>query len=89
MARLQDSDSINVLSLHLFEIGGLVVTPEARNKGIGRKLVEFACEQVKNQNIALRVRCNAKRQETHEFYERIDFITTKSQLVFEMYLGDD
>ena len=140
IARLQDSDSINVLSLHLgydnaaplvakkrlkclidsssddvwvfedagiilgwihvykahrlasaafFEIGGLVVTPEARNKGIGRQLVEFACEQAKNQNIALRVRCNTKRQETHEFYERIGFITTKSQHVFEMYLGDD
>ncbi|KXO09034.1 GCN5-related N-acetyltransferase [Moritella sp. JT01] len=140
MARLQDSDSINALSLHLgyeiatqlvaeerlqclidssnddvwvfedagiilgwihvykahrlasaafFEIGGLVVTPEARNKGIGRQLVEFACEQAQNQNIALRVRCNAKRQDTHEFYERMGFITTKSQHVFEMYLGDD
>lgn len=139
MASLQDSDSINALSLHLgyeiatqlvaeerlqclidspsdnvwifedtgiilgwihvykahrlasaafFEIGGLVVTPEARNKGIGRQLVEFACEQAKNQNIALRVRCNAKRKETHAFYEKIGFIMTKTQYVFQMNVGE-
>ena len=139
MARRQDSDSINALSLHLgyeiatqlvteerlqclidsssddvwvfedtgiilgwihvykahrlasaafFEIGGLVVTPEARNKGIGRQLVEFTCKQAKNQHIALRVRCNAKRQETHAFYEKIGFITTKSQYVFQMNVDE-
>jgi len=75
-----------VASGMFYEIGGLVVDPNTRKKGIGRKLVEFAVKQAAAQNIELRVRCNAQRQETHQFYEKLGFSSTKTQHVFKMCL---
>ncbi|MDO6709021.1 GNAT family N-acetyltransferase [Photobacterium sp. 1_MG-2023] len=62
-----------------FEIGGLVVSPEARGKGIGKALVKYA--QKKNKG-DIRVRCNELRKDTQEFYEAIGFGVNKVQRVF-------
>lgn len=75
-----------VASAMFYEIGGLVVDPKARNQGIGRKLVEFVVEQSAAENIGLRVRCNSLRKETHKFYEKLGFSSTKEQYVFKASL---
>jgi ribosomal protein S18 acetylase RimI-like enzyme len=75
-----------VASGMFYEIGGLVVDPEARNKGVGRKLVEFAAEESETENIELRVRCNSQRKDTHEFYKKLCFSSSKTQIVFKMCL---
>ena len=66
------------------EIGGLVVDENNRGQGIGKLLVEKAREWAKEKHIAkLRVRCNKKRAEAHQFYQAIGFIESKEQKVFE------
>ena len=62
------------------EMGGLVVDPEFRGRGIGKLLVNRIWETGAGK---FRVRCNEKRKETHEFYKSLGFSTNKSQLVFE------
>lgn len=66
------------------EIGGLVVAPTARKQSIGRKLVEFAAIESAKQNLRLRVRCDSRRTETHQFYDHIGFTKVKSQYVYNM-----
>ncbi len=73
-----------VASAAFNEIGGLVVDPDSRNKGIGRKLVEFACRHSIALDLELRVRCHSKRQEAHRFYEKMGFSHSKSQYVFDI-----
>ncbi|KZN13926.1 GNAT family N-acetyltransferase [Marinomonas sp. TW1] len=92
----EESDSIlgwlhvfkayRVASGMFYEIGGLVVAPDARKKGIGRKLVEFAAKESEAENIELRVRCNSQRKDAHEFYKRLGFSASKTQSVFKMFL---
>ena len=62
------------------EIAGLVVCPEHRDQGLGRKLVDRV---TLNNPGKLRVRCNEKRSDAHKFYESIGFQPNKSQRVFE------
>lgn len=64
------------------EIGGLVVDDAARRCGVGRALVQRAREYAQQQGMAVRVRCNAKRADSHAFYRDIGFGTLKSQQVF-------
>ena len=66
------------------EIGGLVVSTRYRRQGIGRRLVEHALQWAKARGLRVRVRCNAKRTETHEFYRALGFRITKTQLVFDV-----
>ncbi|MEH6453701.1 MAG: GNAT family N-acetyltransferase [Psychromonas sp.] len=68
------------------EIGGLVVAPTARNRGIGRLLVEFVAKQSRDKNLELRVRCNSHREDTHKFYLKTGFTNSKTQHVFTMHL---
>ncbi len=63
-----------------FEIGGLVVSHEARGKGVGRDLVRYAQD---SNNGKFRVRCNELRLGSHRFYEAIGFSSSKVQRVFE------
>jgi len=63
-----------------FEIGGLVVSPDARGQGIGRDLVQYARDE---HGCKFRVRCNELRMETHKFYEAIGFSCSKVQRVFQ------
>ena len=76
------------LSSDLFvEISGLVVEEKMRGHGIGKQLVLAAENWAKEQDIPqMRVRCNVIRIETHHFYERLDFVSAKSQKVFKKSL---
>jgi GNAT superfamily N-acetyltransferase len=65
---------------NFFEIGGLVVSPEARGKGLARELVKYALE---NNEGKFRVRCNELRKDSHKFYEAIGFGSSKVQRVFQ------
>ncbi|KZN52993.1 GNAT family N-acetyltransferase [Pseudoalteromonas luteoviolacea] len=65
-----------------YEIGGLVVDPKIRKQGVGKLLVEQAYQYAQQLNVELRVRCNNKRVETHEFYNRLGFTQAKQQSVF-------
>jgi GNAT superfamily N-acetyltransferase len=71
-----------------FEIGGLVVAEEYRRKGIGRLLVTHAKDSCSRTTVtSLRVRCNVKRKEAHDFYRSLGFSETKEQKVFETQLS--
>ncbi|MCP4704734.1 MAG: GNAT family N-acetyltransferase [candidate division Zixibacteria bacterium] len=72
-----------VASPTFVEIGGLVILPESRRKGVGSALVGYAINWAKDQNLSLRVRCNSKRKEAHRFYESVGFIKMKVQNIYE------
>ncbi|AOT10407.1 GNAT family N-acetyltransferase [Pseudoalteromonas luteoviolacea] len=65
-----------------YEIGGLVVDTKVRKQGVGKLLVGQAYQYAQQLNLELRVRCNSKRVETHEFYNRLGFTQAKQQSVF-------
>jgi len=66
---------------NFFEIGGLVVSPDARGRSVGRDLVVYAQEQNDGK---FRVRCNENRKDAHNFYEAIGFTGSKVQRVFQV-----
>lgn len=69
------------------EIGGLVVDSAHRQKGIGKLLVQEVCTWAATKGCPkLRVRCNEKRKDTHQFYQQIGFETAKNQKVFDKKL---
>jgi N-acetylglutamate synthase-like GNAT family acetyltransferase len=80
--------SLRVESDSFVEIGGLVVDENYRRKGVGKilvtKVIEWARSKKSNK---IRVRCNTLRKETHVFYNRIGFIETKEQKIFDMELA--
>ena len=66
------------------EIRGIVVTQDYRKKGIGTKLIQRAEEWAKEKNCKkIRVRTNVKREETRKYYRNLNFISKKTQEVFE------
>ena len=67
-------------STDFYEIGGLVVSPDCRGKGVGRHLVKHVSVIHKGK---VRVRCNETREESHRFYEAIGFRNIKAQRIFE------
>jgi N-acetylglutamate synthase-like GNAT family acetyltransferase len=75
--------ALRVASNDFIEIGGLVVSPNHRKLGIGKSLTHQALVWAQEKQLALRVRCNLKRQEALNFYEAIDFVKVKEQRVFE------
>ncbi|MEN2489668.1 GNAT family N-acetyltransferase [Flavobacterium sp. B11] len=79
--------SLSVESDPFVEIGGLIVDEKYRRNGIGeilvKKLIEWA--QLKRSH-KIRVRCNALRREAHLFYDKIGFVETKEQKIFDMEL---
>lgn len=69
------------------EIRGIVVTQEYRKKGVGTKLVQTAEEWAKEKSCKkIRVRTNVKREETRKYYRNLNFISIKTQEVFEKEL---
>jgi ribosomal protein S18 acetylase RimI-like enzyme len=69
------------------EIGGLVVSSEARSRGIGSLLVDAAEKTAREKNVAcLRVRSNIIRDRAHEFYTQLGFANVKTSKVFEKAL---
>lgn len=69
------------------EIGGLVVDQAVRGGGLGRVLVKVCEDWARAQGLhQLRVRSNAVRLTTHEFYQHLGFAVQKSQQVFMLAL---
>ena len=70
------------------EIVSLVVDERERGKKIGRKLVNAALSWISDKgNSRVRVRCNVKRHDAHQFYTHLGFDEIKSQKIFEMVIG--
>ena len=67
-------------SANFYEIGGLVVMPDFRGRGVGRALVNHVA---KIHAGTIRVRCNDHRPESHQFYKAIGFRDIKLQRIFE------
>jgi N-acetylglutamate synthase-like GNAT family acetyltransferase len=66
------------------EIRGIVVNQKYRKNGIGTKLIETAEKWAKGKGCKkLRVRTNIIREETRGYYRNLDFISKKTQEVFE------
>lgn len=56
---------------NIAEVMEFVVASEYRNKGIGRKMFAYACEQaIKNGCIQIEVASNLLRRDAHRFYLR-------------------
>jgi ribosomal protein S18 acetylase RimI-like enzyme len=70
------------------EIGGLVVSSEARNAGIGRRLVQRAEEWARERRLeSVVVRSQIAREGAHRFYLRHGYERTKTSAVFTKKLG--
>jgi N-acetylglutamate synthase-like GNAT family acetyltransferase len=70
------------------EIGGLIVDAQYRRKRIGHLLTEHIKSWCISKGVtALRVRCNVKRTEAHQFYFQLGFTENKEQKVFEINLA--
>lgn len=79
--------AIRIESSPFIEIGGLVIDENYRKQGIGKLLVTKAKEWTKEKQLdKLRVRCNRKRHEAHQFYSALGFKEAKEQKVFEINL---
>lgn len=65
------------------QIQGLVVDQRFRREGIGRILVQEACDWAKSRGYRkIGVRSNAVRKEAHDFYPRLGFSLKKTQRVY-------
>lgn len=70
------------------ELGGLIVTAEARGRGLGRALLQRGEAWARNNGCArLRVRSRQRRAAAHRFYERVGYQPIKKQQVFDKDLG--
>lgn len=75
--------AVRIASEGFVEIGGLVVDPIMRQQGVGRVLVRQAKSWALENGVSLHVRCNAMRNDSHEFYAAVGFSKVKQQYVFE------
>ena len=70
------------------EIGGLVVAPSHRRRGLGRRLLAEAEKWAAGRGVTmLRVRSRTERHAARAFYEVAGFAITKEQRVFDKYLN--
>jgi GNAT superfamily N-acetyltransferase len=70
------------------EIGGLVVSSEARSRGIGRRLVAVAEEWALQHSLGgIVVRSRSTREAAHRFYLREGYTQTKTSAVFTKSIG--
>ncbi|MGH7497328.1 MAG: GNAT family N-acetyltransferase [Gemmatimonadales bacterium] len=69
------------------EILGLVVDPEYRGQGIGRRLVEAAERWARGLGLEqISVRSNVTRAESHAFYQRLGYVGAKTQHAYRKLL---
>jgi GNAT superfamily N-acetyltransferase len=69
------------------EIAGLVVDEAWRGRGAGEALVAAAEAWARKQgHTRVRVRSNVLRERAHQFYERLGYVVTKKQVVFDKLL---
>jgi GNAT superfamily N-acetyltransferase len=72
------------------EIVGLVVSARARSRGNGRRLVGAVEEWARGRGLErVVVRSNVSRDVAHVFYQRIGYVTAKTQHVYERELRQD
>lgn len=65
------------------EIGGLVVDEKYQDKGIGKALLDYSEEWLKEQGcFEMRVRSNVIREKAHHFYLKQGYLMNKQQKVF-------
>ena len=65
------------------EITALIVDPRARRMGVGRKLVDAACDWIRQQGgTDVFLRSNVLRPESHAFYPSVGFTLAKTQHVY-------
>jgi GNAT superfamily N-acetyltransferase len=70
------------------EIFGLVVSPQARRRGVGRLLMARAeawAAEISAESVV--VRSNAKRLESHSFYPALGYLPWKTQVVYRKRPG--
>jgi N-acetylglutamate synthase-like GNAT family acetyltransferase len=77
----------SILNWNEAEVGALIVEEAARHAGIGGKLMDRAEEWAREHHcIAVCLRSNIVRLESHKFYERIGYKIIKTQRVFRKEL---
>nr|WP_298120778.1 GNAT family N-acetyltransferase [uncultured Pseudoxanthomonas sp.] len=65
------------------EITALIVDPQARRLGLGQRLVDAACDWIREQDgTDVFVRSNILRPESHAFYPSAGFALAKTQHVY-------
>jgi GNAT superfamily N-acetyltransferase len=70
------------------EILGLVVDPEHRGKGVGRRLVMSVEQWAANRGLdQIAVRSNVLRIESHPFYQRLGYVRAKTQHAYRKWLS--
>ncbi|SRR6266498_24621 len=70
------------------EIAGLVVDPGHRDHGAGRALVSEIEAWARARGLrVVKVRSNVVREESHPFYQRLDYLRIKTQHVYRKSLG--
>ena len=70
------------------EISGLVVSSQARSRGVGRVLVARAEQWARSRGVnKMVVRSRIAREAAHRFYEREGYARVKTQMVFEKVLA--
>ena len=75
--------TISLESPPVCEINGLVVDEHNRSKGVAKLLIEKAKQWSRDKGVdKLRLRCNVKRTDTHNFYTHIGFTEVKQQKMF-------
>jgi GNAT superfamily N-acetyltransferase len=81
------AQAIMIESKPFCEINGLVIDENHRGKGVGKLLVERATLWAKQKgNDMLRLRCNVRRAEAHQFYLHLGFKEIKQQTTFSLDL---
>jgi len=86
---LHGSDQELLESGRRCEILGLVVDPEHRGRGAGRRLVAAVEQWAMDRGIEqMAVRSNILRAESHPFYERLGYARTKTQHAYRKRLTD-
>ncbi|MBV9962112.1 MAG: GNAT family N-acetyltransferase [Parafilimonas sp.] len=76
---------LSISSPPVCEIRGLVVDEKFRKNNIGTMLIEYVKQWCKKKNCCkIRLRCNTKRHEAHNFYMHVGFTEKKEQKVFEI-----
>jgi GNAT superfamily N-acetyltransferase len=69
------------------EILGLVVDPDHRGRGVGRRLVAAVEQWAMTRGLEqMAVRSNIRRAESHPFYERLGYLRTKTQHAYRKRL---